>query len=64
MVDEIITAKDKLKQIREELYQGWTHLQVIGRALTPEEELKSKAFNKAVQLIDKALNVLDYDKKP
>lgn len=58
MSDEPITTEEKFRQAREELHQEWVHLQIVGRALTPEEQRRSDALSRAVQLIDEALAAL------
>jgi hypothetical protein len=59
MTENTVSAAEKLRQVREELHQEWVHLQIVGRALTPEEMQRSAALGQAVELIDQALAVLE-----
>jgi hypothetical protein len=59
MEDRTISAEDRLKAIREELHQRWVHLQIVGRALTPEEQVEAAALNRAVEHIDQAIQALE-----
>jgi len=58
MTNEMISPETKLKEAREALEQERIHLQVIGRALTPEERIRADALGQAVPLLDEALTVL------
>jgi len=59
MTNETIAPEDRLRQAREELYQEWVHLQIVGRALTPEEQLRAESLSQAIQLLDEVLEILE-----
>ena len=58
MKDKEKTPEYQLKAVRETLHQEWVNLQKMGRALTPEEDARSMALARAVELLDEALEVL------
>ena len=53
------TPENVLHEAREMLQQEWVHLQVVGRALTPEEQHRSDTLGRAVPLLDEALGILE-----
>ena len=48
-----------LREVRETLQQEWAHLQIAGRALTPDELRWSEALGRAIPLLDEALAILE-----
>lgn len=48
-----------LREVREAFQQEWVHLQIVGRALTPDELRRSDALGRAIPLLDQALATLE-----
>ena len=61
---ELKSAESLLGEAREMLQQEWVHLQVVGRALTPEEQRRSETLSRAVPLLDEALAILEEENVP
>ena len=61
---ELKSAESLLGEAREMLQQEWVHLQVVGRALTPEEQRRSDTLGRAIPLLDEALGILDEKSLP
>ena len=59
MSAELKTPANVLREVREMLQQEWVHLQVVGRALTPEEQRRSDTLGRAIPLLDEALGILE-----
>jgi hypothetical protein len=62
MTEEIVNPEEGLRCIREQLQQQWNQFQIVGRGLTPEEQRRSQALSRAIQLIDEALGVLSEER--
>jgi hypothetical protein len=45
---ELKSPESRLREARERLQQEWAHLQVAGRALTPEEQRRSDMLGRAI----------------
>jgi hypothetical protein len=58
------SAESLLHEAREMLQQEWVHLQVVGRALTPEEQRRSDTLGQAIPLLDETLTILDQGSLP
>ncbi len=58
MSNELTSPESLLSEAREMLRQEWVGLQVVGRALTPDEERRSDRLGRTVSLLDQALTVL------
>jgi hypothetical protein len=56
---ELKSPESLLQEAREMLQQEWNHLQVVGRALTPEELHRSDVLGKAIPILDHALAILE-----
>jgi hypothetical protein len=48
-----------LRDLRETLQHEWVHLQIVGRALSPEEMRRSETLGQAIPLLDEALAILE-----
>ena len=64
MSAELKSPESLLHEAREMLQQEWVHLQVVGRALTPEEQRRSVALGRAIPLLDEALGILGVKSLP
>lgn len=53
-----VSPEDSLSRLIEELNQEWTHLQTLGRALTAEEQGRSEALSRVLELLRSTLVVL------
>ncbi len=56
-----MTPEEKLSEAREVLHQEWVTLQILGRALTEEENARLQILSEAVSLIDEALAILQVE---
>jgi hypothetical protein len=52
-------AAKALRKALEELEQESASLQILGRALTPEEQARVKALARAIQLVTRALRAVE-----
>ncbi len=59
MNGELKSPESLLREAREMLQQEWVHLQVVGRALTPEEQRRSDTLGRAIPLLDEALGIME-----
>ena len=64
MSAELKSPESLLREAREMLQQEWVHLQVVGRALTPEEQRRSETLSRAIPLLDEALGILEEKSLP
>jgi len=64
MSAELKSPESLLRETRAMLQQEWVHLQVVGRALTPEEQRRSETLSRAVPLLDEALAILEEENVP
>jgi hypothetical protein len=61
---ELKSPESLLGEAREMLQQEWVHLQVVGRALTPEEQRQSHTLGQAIPLLDEVLRILEDESLP
>ena len=61
MSAELKSPESLLHEVREMLQQEWVHLQIVGRALTPEEQRRSDTLGRAIPLLDEVLTILDQE---
>lgn len=59
MKTELGSPERTLREVRDALQQECLHLQIVGRALTPEELRRSEALGQAIPLLDGALAALE-----
>lgn len=59
MSNELKSPENSLRKAREALYQEWTHLQVVGHALSPDEQRRSLVLGRVILLLDQALAALE-----
>jgi hypothetical protein len=61
---ELKSPESLLREAREMLRQEWTHLQIVGRALTPGELRRAENLSQAILLLDDVLGILGQESLP
>ena len=58
MPDHAKTAKQRIQAVRDKLHGEYAAIQIVGRALTPEEERRSSVLLHTIEHLDQALEAL------